>query len=66
MLQIQYDGTKITIGEEPGYKCGEMYDFFNAEEYQLANIEEILIYQNIKCSRLHKVAVNSEVFPCVQ
>ena len=43
-----------------------MSQLFRNEEYQNASIEEDLIYQNIRRSRLHKEETRLDLFPCVK
>ena len=43
-----------------------MSQLFRIEEYQNASIEEDLIYQNIRRSRLHKEETRVDLFPCVK
>ena len=45
---------------------GDMYQFLRAKEYKKEKLDEILLFKNIRRSRLHHAAGRPEFFPCVE
>ena len=65
-VEYIYEDTRATIGVEPSYKWGEIYQMIANQNVPDAGFEELTIYANIEKSALMKVATRPDLFPCLE
>ena len=65
-VEYIYEETRATIGVDPDYRWGEIYQMISNQDVLDAGFEELTIYANIEKSTLMKVATRSELFPCYE
>ena len=63
-VEYIYEDTRATIGVEPDYKWGEIYQMIANQNVPDAGFEELNIYAKIDKSALLKVATRPKLFPC--
>ena len=64
-VEYIYKDTRATIGVEPDYKWGEIYQMISNQNVLDAGFEELTtIYANTEKSALMKIATRLELFPC--
>ena len=62
-VEYIYEYTRATIGVDPYYKWGEIYQMIANQDVPDAGFEELNIYGNIEKYALMKVVTTPELFP---
>ena len=65
-VEIIYEDTKSVTGAEPEFKWGQIYHMLVKKKVPEAGLEDLALYDNILRSRITKVPIRLEMFPCAK